>query len=71
MRKPTPPPFRPLFMAAIGIVIVGKIAAAVTGLDLIVWVGALVAVALGAFDIFRWLHQDATHDARNGGDSEA
>ena len=70
MQKPKAPPPRPLFMTAIGIVVLGKVAADASGMKPIVWVAALVGLVLCALDVFRWLHLDAAYQARSnrGGD---
>lgn len=71
MEKPNPPPLRPIFLLAIGIVVLGKIVAAALDMTPVVWVAALVGVVLCALDVFRWLHQDAAYQASRTSDPKS
>ena len=65
VQKPTSPPFRPLFLTAIGLGIAGKALAGATDSQIVLWLCVVLGVALGGIDTFRWLHQMALYETQD------
>ncbi len=64
MKSQNPPPFRPLFLLGIGLVVLGKLITMYIDREPIMWTFVVIGLIVTVIDIFRWFNQDAVDDVR-------